>query len=283
MYLSVTDAPEVPTCSVNGSLRLRPSRSRRPRLTIAVLAAKIRPRAGRRRLPQARSATGYTEGPATVVRMDACSFEPTVIHVPVGTTVRFLNTAQNEHAVSGRRQRGRSADILGPGDEFSERFDEAGIYPYTPARSIRAWSGRSSSGTAGRGGRARDRGSGRPGTRSADRPPTWPRAEPTARGWSPPPRPGRPRSRSAALLGAAVRRWARRSAAAASGPAHRSSPDGLSGPAGSPRPPRTAAAQSRPTGRSQGARGALGHETSTCQSRRSGRSGRSGAPLGHGT
>ena len=74
---------------------------------------------------------GYTEGSATVVRMDVCSFEPTVVRVAVGTNVRFLNTAQNDHAVSGRRNLWGSADIMAPGSEFSERFTEAGIYPFS--------------------------------------------------------------------------------------------------------------------------------------------------------
>lgn len=73
--------------------------------------------------------SGYTEGPATVVRMDVCSFQPTVVRVPVGTTVRFLNTAPNEHAVAGRSQTWAS-DVLASGAEFSERFDAAGIYPF---------------------------------------------------------------------------------------------------------------------------------------------------------
>ena len=62
--------------------------------------------------------------------MDVCSFEPTVVRVPVGTTVRFLNTAPNDHAVAGRGQTWVSDDVLRPGAEFSERFDKAGIYPY---------------------------------------------------------------------------------------------------------------------------------------------------------
>ena len=74
--------------------------------------------------------TSYTEGPATVVRMDVCSFQPTVVRVPVGTIVRFLNTAPNDHAVAGRGQSWVSDDLLRPGAEFSERFDEAGVYPY---------------------------------------------------------------------------------------------------------------------------------------------------------
>lgn len=74
--------------------------------------------------------SAYTEGAATVVRMDVCSFEPTVVRVPVGTTVRFLNTAPNDHAVAGRGQTWVSDDVLRPGAEFSERFDKAGIYPY---------------------------------------------------------------------------------------------------------------------------------------------------------
>jgi plastocyanin len=71
----------------------------------------------------------YTEGPATVVRMDVCSFGPTVARVPVGTTVRFLNTAPNEHMVTGRAGTWGSGQ-LAPNAEFSARFDAAGIYPY---------------------------------------------------------------------------------------------------------------------------------------------------------
>lgn len=74
---------------------------------------------------------GYTEGTATVVRMDVCSFEPTVVRVPVGTNMRFINTAQNDHAVSGRLNTWGSPDILAPGAEFSHRFSTAGIYPFT--------------------------------------------------------------------------------------------------------------------------------------------------------
>lgn len=70
-----------------------------------------------------------TEGPATVVRMDICSFAPTIVAVPVGTTVRFLNTAPNDHAVVGRGRTWGSA-TLAPGAEVAVRFDEAGIHPF---------------------------------------------------------------------------------------------------------------------------------------------------------
>lgn len=74
---------------------------------------------------------GYSEGAATVVRMEACSFEPTVVRVPVGATVRFLNTAPNDHVVAGRRNKWGSTDTLVPGAEFSEAFTTAGIYPFS--------------------------------------------------------------------------------------------------------------------------------------------------------
>ncbi len=71
----------------------------------------------------------HTEGAATVVRMDVCDFAPTVSRVPVGTEVRFLNTDQMPHIVIGRRLTWASA-ALAPGDEFVQRFDAAGTYPY---------------------------------------------------------------------------------------------------------------------------------------------------------
>ena len=73
--------------------------------------------------------SGYTEGPATVVRMDTCSFAPTVVRVPEGTTVRFLNTATLQHQVVGRANSWGTV-LLDPGDERSVRFDDAGTFPY---------------------------------------------------------------------------------------------------------------------------------------------------------
>ena len=71
----------------------------------------------------------HTEGTATVIRMDVCDFAPTVSRVPVGTEVRFLNTDTITHTVIGRRLTWASDD-LAPGEEFTQRFDAAGTYPY---------------------------------------------------------------------------------------------------------------------------------------------------------
>lgn len=73
----------------------------------------------------------YTEGDGTtVVRMDVCSFAPTISRVAVGTTVRFLNTSTIEHAVVGRSGTWGS-EILPVGKEFSETFAAAGTYPFS--------------------------------------------------------------------------------------------------------------------------------------------------------
>ena len=71
----------------------------------------------------------YTEGPATVVRMDVCSFAPTIARVPVGTAVRFLNTSNGPHAVLGRSGTWAS-ETLQPGDEYTETFAAEGTYPF---------------------------------------------------------------------------------------------------------------------------------------------------------
>jgi plastocyanin len=73
--------------------------------------------------------SGATDGPTTVVRMDVCSFEPTVARVPVGTSVTFLNTAPNEHVVVGRGNSWGS-ELLAPGSELTHGFDAAGVYPF---------------------------------------------------------------------------------------------------------------------------------------------------------
>ena len=75
--------------------------------------------------------SAYTEGDGnTVIRMDVCSFSPTINRVAVGTTVRFLNTSNIEHAVVGRSGTWGSA-ILPVGAEYAETFDAAGTYPFS--------------------------------------------------------------------------------------------------------------------------------------------------------
>lgn len=74
--------------------------------------------------------SAYTEGPTTVVKMDVCSFAPTIARVPVGTEVRFLNSSNIDHMVVGRSASWGS-DVLAPGREFSATFTTAGTYPFS--------------------------------------------------------------------------------------------------------------------------------------------------------
>lgn len=75
--------------------------------------------------------SAYTEGDGTsVIRMDTCSFSPTIARVPVGTSVRFLNTSTIDHAVVGRARTFES-QILAPGAEFSAEFAAIGTYPFS--------------------------------------------------------------------------------------------------------------------------------------------------------
>jgi plastocyanin len=76
-------------------------------------------------------ATAHTEGDATVVRMGICSFSPTVVHVPVGTAVRFLNTAEVNHLVVGEAQSWGTQTELVPGKELQRTFGAKGVFPYS--------------------------------------------------------------------------------------------------------------------------------------------------------
>jgi plastocyanin len=76
-------------------------------------------------------ATTHTEGDATVVRMGICSFSPTVVHVPVGTAVRFLNTAEVNHLVVGEAQAWGTQSELVPGKELQRTFGTKGVFPYS--------------------------------------------------------------------------------------------------------------------------------------------------------
>jgi hypothetical protein len=73
----------------------------------------------------------HTEGDATVVRMGSCSFSPTVVHVPVGTQVRFTNTAEVDHLVVGEAQSWGTFDVVSPGKEMSRVFTAKGVYPFS--------------------------------------------------------------------------------------------------------------------------------------------------------
>jgi plastocyanin len=74
-----------------------------------------------------------TEGSVTTVKIDTCVFLPTIARVPVGATVRFVNSGDMEHQVTGANLTwGITGDKrLGRGDEFSAPFLRAGVYPYT--------------------------------------------------------------------------------------------------------------------------------------------------------
>ena len=96
-------------------------------LLIAALAAPATHAGGGCHVPDG---SVYTEGESTVIRMDTCSFSPTIARVPVGTSVRFLNTSTIDHAVVGRAGTFDS-QILSPGAEYSAKFAAAGTYPFS--------------------------------------------------------------------------------------------------------------------------------------------------------
>ena len=72
-----------------------------------------------------------TEGTATVVKMDGCTFAPTVTRVPVGAEVQFLNTSPTVHDVTGRGGSWGSGQFMQSGAAFSVRFAAEGVYPYS--------------------------------------------------------------------------------------------------------------------------------------------------------
>lgn len=69
----------------------------------------------------------------TVVRIDGCTFAPTIDRVPVGTVVTFLNTATAPHDVTGTPGRPDSwgSPILEPGESYRYAFAKPGIYAYS--------------------------------------------------------------------------------------------------------------------------------------------------------
>jgi plastocyanin len=69
------------------------------------------------------------DGPASVIKIDGCQFFPTVVRVPVGTTVRFLNTGDVDHNVAGVGGTWGTAQLAVLG-EYRRTFDAPGVYPF---------------------------------------------------------------------------------------------------------------------------------------------------------
>ena len=71
-----------------------------------------------------------TEGQATTVKIDGCTFAPTITRVPAGADVRFINSSLSLHDIVGR-DHAWGTDSLESGEQFSYQFTSTGVYPYS--------------------------------------------------------------------------------------------------------------------------------------------------------
>jgi plastocyanin len=71
-----------------------------------------------------------SEAEATTVKIDGCTFAPAVARVAAGADVRFVNSSMAFHDVTGR-DRAWGTDGLDPGEQFTHRFQDAGVYPFS--------------------------------------------------------------------------------------------------------------------------------------------------------
>src|SRR5688572_24080558 len=78
---------------------------------------------------------GGTGVPSTavgsVVKIDGCTFLPTVTITPVGSEVRFINGGPQVHDITGRPEDRWKSPVLEAGENWSWRFVKAGVYPYS--------------------------------------------------------------------------------------------------------------------------------------------------------
>jgi plastocyanin len=75
--------------------------------------------------------SGHTASSAALVEMGPCSFTSTETHVARGTEIRFVNTSEFVHMVTGERQEWGSTKEMEPGTWFTQRFDTDGVYPFS--------------------------------------------------------------------------------------------------------------------------------------------------------
>lgn len=71
-----------------------------------------------------------SEGASVVVKIDGCTFAPTITRVPVGAEVRFINDSDAPHDVTGRKFAWGSGELV-RGQSYTRRFASAGMYPYS--------------------------------------------------------------------------------------------------------------------------------------------------------
>ena len=71
-----------------------------------------------------------SEDAVQTVKLDGCTFAPTITRVPVGSEVRWINATGQAHDVTGRKYEWGS-DQLNDGQSFTHRFTRAGLYPYS--------------------------------------------------------------------------------------------------------------------------------------------------------
>ncbi|MEZ0239677.1 MAG: plastocyanin/azurin family copper-binding protein [Chloroflexota bacterium] len=75
--------------------------------------------------------SAHTASSAALVEMGLCSFTSTETHVARGTEIRFVNTSEVVHIVTGERQEWGSKKEMEPGTWFTWRFDADGVYPFS--------------------------------------------------------------------------------------------------------------------------------------------------------
>ena len=72
-----------------------------------------------------------TEASATTtVKLDGCTFAPTITRVPVGTAITWINTTDGVHDVVGRKFEW-SSQPLERGATYARAFAKPGVYPYS--------------------------------------------------------------------------------------------------------------------------------------------------------
>jgi len=77
-----------------------------------------------------RAAAIATEGSSATVRLEGCTFAPTITRVPIGAEVRFVNVSNTYHDVTGRMYAWGS-EQLESGESYAHRFTANGLYPYS--------------------------------------------------------------------------------------------------------------------------------------------------------
>ena len=80
--------------------------------------------------PKSPDPSSAKAGDTVTVPVEGCEFDPTVVYVPEGASVTWVNHDPVPHTVTGALLSWGDTEVMNRGDEMRFRFSDSGTFPY---------------------------------------------------------------------------------------------------------------------------------------------------------